>query len=77
MGNGYQFFTLLVYIADEECLVQVAMETIVINSNINCRYESIKTREKSTVFSLCCFYRYFNGKCAASVSDLVPPLEGC
>ena len=28
---------------------------------------------RRSVASLCLFYRYFHGKCATSVSDLVPP----
>ena len=29
---------------------------------------------RRSVTSLCLFYRYFHGKCATSVSDLVPPV---
>ena len=32
---------------------------------------------RRSVASLCLFYRYFHGKCASSVSDLVPPVWGC
>ena len=30
---------------------------------------------RRSVASLCLFYRYFHGKCATSVSDLVPPVR--
>ncbi len=30
---------------------------------------------RRSVASLCLFYKYFHGKCATSVSDLVPPIR--
>ncbi len=29
----------------------------------------------ASLYGLCLFYRYFHGKCAISVSDLVPPIR--